>query len=83
MSDRERLKRRKGGLLSGCQRFWRAVRISAKKDTQEECCNQCRELAYMENILLSCGLVEVNLRGVSETFFTHLESTRPIGRFWV
>ena len=40
-------------------------------------------VSYMEKTLLSCWLVEINLRGVSETLFTHDNVLgSKVGKLW-
>ena len=56
-------------LLSGCQRFYSSVSIYFGEGAQN---NYCSRFSYMENILVGCWLVKINLSSVSESSFSHV-----------
>lgn len=69
MSDMILAKQSSVDLLSGCQRFYSSVSIYLGEGAQN---NYCSRFSYMENILVGCWLVEINLSSVSESSFTHV-----------
>lgn len=56
-------------LLSGCHRFYSLVSIYFGEGAQN---NDCSRVSYMENILVGCWRVEINLSSVPESCFTHV-----------
>lgn len=69
MSDMILAKQSSVDLLSGCQRFYSSVSIYLGEGAQN---NYCSRFSYMENILVGCWLVEINLSSVSESSFSHV-----------
>jgi hypothetical protein len=69
MSDERLAKQASEDLLSGCQRFYSSVSIHLGECAQS---NYCSRVSYMENILVGCWLVEINLGSVSESCFAHV-----------
>ena len=65
MSDKSLAKRTNVDILSGCQRFYGSVSIDLGAINMQG-------FPYMENILVGCWLVEIDLSSVSESCFTHI-----------